>query len=288
MSQDVSEITSYFPESFNIAGYINKSETLQNLLHLNVNLSKIEKRPHIVHKILKLDFEKDIKNQILFLKDYVGIENIGNYITKNPLILCESLEDLQVRINYLRSKKFKSQDILHIIQKNPFWLMFSTIRIDRRLGYFQQKFNLCGDEVRLLATKQPKIITYKLHYINTNTFVLTEEMGFKANEVKQLILHKPNIWLTSQKSLLERFNYLHNIIKVPHLTILHYPNVLLCRNFRVKQRHLFLKSLGRAQYDCNKENYIPIKALVEDTDLEFCKTYAKCNVDDFNIFLKTL
>lgn len=124
MSQDVSEITSYFPESYNIAGYINRSETLQNLLHLNVNLSKIEKKPHIVNKILKLDFEKDIKNQILFLKDYVGIENIGNYITKNPLILCESLEDLQVRINYLRSKKFKTQEIMHIILKNPFWLMF--------------------------------------------------------------------------------------------------------------------------------------------------------------------
>lgn len=105
---------------------------------------------------------------------------------------------------------------------------------------------------------------------------------------KKCYFTKNIYFVTGQKSLLERFNYLHNIIKVPHLTILNYPNVLLCRNFRVKQRHLFLKSLGRAQYDCNKENYIPIKALVENTDLEFCKTYAKCNVDDFNIFLKTL
>lgn len=64
--------------------------------------------------------------------------------------------------------------------------------------------------------------------------------------------------------------------------------MLLCRNFKVKQRHQFLKSLGRAQYDPSKENYVPVKALVEGTDLEFCKNYAKCNIDDLNTFLKTL
>lgn len=62
----------------------------------------------------------------------------------------------------------------------------------------------------------------------------------------------------------------------------------MCRNFRVKQRHTFLERLGRAQYDPKKENFVPIMALVEDTDIEFCKNYAKCNVSDFNIFLKTL
>lgn len=70
--------------------------------------------------------------------------------------------------------------------------------------------------------------------------------------------------------------------------LVQYPEVLLCRNFKVKQRHLFLQKLGRAQYDPKKENYVPIMALVENTDTEFCKNYAKCNVDYFNAFLKTL
>lgn len=123
-SEDVSEIRPYFPESFNIAAYVNNSETLQNLLHLNVNLSKIEKRPHVVNKILKLDFERDMKSHISFLKDYVGLDNTGKFLTKNPLILCEPLEDLQVRINYLKSKRFTINEIQQIIIKNPFWLMF--------------------------------------------------------------------------------------------------------------------------------------------------------------------
>lgn len=74
---------------------------------------------------------------------------------------------------------------------------FSSVRIDRRLGYFQQKFNLCGNEVRQLSTRQPKIITYNLHHINTNTFVIKEEMGFNDVEAKHLILFKPNLWLIS-------------------------------------------------------------------------------------------
>lgn len=70
--------------------------------------------------------------------------------------------------------------------------------------------------------------------------------------------------------------------------ILLHPEVLLCRNFRVKQRHLLLKKLGRDQFDPKKENYVPITALIEGTDADFCKLYAKCSVSDFNVFLKTL
>lgn len=80
-------------------------------------------------------------------------------------------------------------------------IIFSSLRIDRRLGYFQQKFNLCGNEVRQLSTRQPKIITYNLHHINTNTFVIKEEMGFDDEETKQLILIKPKLWLISMHYL---------------------------------------------------------------------------------------
>lgn len=77
-------------------------------------------------------------------------------------------------------------------------------------------------------------------------------------------------------------------MKISHQTIKQSPEVLMCRKFRIKQRHLFLEKLGRSQYDPQKENYIPIKSLVEDSDTEFCKKIAKCSVNDFNTFLKTL
>ncbi|CAK1549846.1 unnamed protein product [Leptosia nina] len=166
--------------------------------------------------------------------------------------------------------------------------MFSTLRIDKRLGYFQKKFSLTGNEVRYLTTKQPQLITYNLHHVTTNTFVIREEFGFNDNEVKELLLKKPKLWMMNQKILLERFNFIHNIMKIQHESILQNANILTYRNFIVKQRHLFLQKLGRAQYDPMKENYINLDALCNGTDIEFCAKYAKCNVQDFNTFLKTL
>lgn len=122
--EDLSTVTPYFSNTFNLAAYINQSETLKNLVDLNVNISKIEKKPYIVERFLKLDFEKDMKNHIIFLNNYIDMEDLGSFLTKNPMIFCEPLEDLQVRVNYLYSKGFQESQIQRIIVKNPFWLMF--------------------------------------------------------------------------------------------------------------------------------------------------------------------
>ncbi|CAD0196218.1 unnamed protein product [Chrysodeixis includens] len=287
-SEDLSHITPYFSNTFNLAAYVNNSDTLKKLVDINVDLSKIEKKPYIVNKILKLDFENHMKEHIVFLNDYIGLDEVGNFLTKNPLILCEPIQDLQVRVNYLESKGFQNDQIKRIISWNPFWLMFNTIRIDRRFGYYQKSLQLTGKEVRDLTTRQPKLITYNLHHVKCNMFVIKEEMGFEDEEMKNMVLNKPKLLMMSQQTLLERFNYLHNVMQISHRTILKYPEVLFSRNFKIKQRHLFLSKLGRAQYNPTKENYIPIKSLVLDTDAEFCNNIAKCSVYDFNLFLKTL
>ncbi|NP_001380777.1 transcription termination factor 3, mitochondrial isoform X1 [Bombyx mori] len=286
--KDLSDVTPFLSNTFNLAAYVNHSKTLQNLIDLNVNISKFEKKPYIIEKLLKLDFEKNMKSHIVFLSDYVNMEQMGEFFTKNPMIFCEHLEDLKTRVNYLESKRFSDSEIKRIISKNPYWLNFSTIRIDRRFGFYQQYFDLSGKNVRCLATTQPKLITYNLHHVKCNTFAIKEEMGFKDEEIKLLLLNKPKLWMINQRMLIERFNYIHNIMKIPHTTILENAGVLLSRVFRIKQRHLFLQSLGRAQYDPKKVNYVPIKALVEKSDVEFCNNFAKCDIDDFNMFLKTL
>lgn len=195
------DITPYFPPTFNLAAYVNKSDTLKELIKLGVNLNAIEKRKGLPQFLLKLDFEKDIKNHLLFLHD-AGIppSSLGELITKNPLLFKEDIDDLQIRVNYLESKKFEMTEISRIIEVNPFWLMFNTQRIDRRLGYFQKQFKLNGNQVRTLAVKQPKLITYNLEHIRVNSFSIKEEMGFNADEVKELLLKKPRLWMISKKN----------------------------------------------------------------------------------------
>lgn len=183
--------------TFNLAAYVNKSETLQQLIKLGVDLSKIEKRKGLPQFILKLNFDNDIKPRLLFLHHTIGInpDLFGWFITKNPLIFKENLEDIQIRLNYLQSKQFTPQQITTIIEKNPFWVMFKTQRIDQRLGFFQKTFKLDGDEIRALVTKQSKLITYNMKSINLISFSIREEMGFNNDEIKTLLLNMPKIWM---------------------------------------------------------------------------------------------
>lgn len=121
--EDVSHVAPYLKPTFNFAAYVNKSETLQQLVKLGVDLHKIEKSLEAVPFILKLDFERDVKNHIRFLHDHgVELDTIAEIFTRNPFILKERLDDLVVRINYLRYKRFDNEMIKRILNINPFWL----------------------------------------------------------------------------------------------------------------------------------------------------------------------
>ncbi|XP_049850096.1 transcription termination factor 3, mitochondrial isoform X2 [Schistocerca gregaria] len=288
-TEDLSTYAPYFKPAFNFAAYVNKSPTLQQLVKLGVDLHRIEKSRNSPEYILQLDFERDMSKHIRFLHD-VGVppDALGAFITKNPYIFKENLDDLSTRLNYLQYKKFTADGIARIVTTNPYWLIFSTKRIDRRLGHFQKTYNLSGPELRMLAQKQPKLITYNLHKVKESTFAIKEEMGFSDEEIKKMLLSTPRLWIISQKSLLSRFHFVHNVMKVPHEQIAASSKILTCREFRVRQRHLFLVALNRAQYNPKKESYISLENLVSGTDTEFCDTIAKASVQTYNEFLKTL
>lgn len=200
ISKDLYTVSPPLQPTFNLAAYVNKSETLQQLIHLGVDLSKIERKKGVPQYLLKLDFEKDMKDHIRFLHEVCGLpmEVFGTVLTKNPMIFKENLLDLDTRVNYLKSKMFKPMEITRIATVNPYWLMFRTQRIDRRLGYFQKKFKLTGLEVRKLTVKQPQVITYHLESVETNTFSIREEFGFSPDETKLLVLQTPRILMMSK------------------------------------------------------------------------------------------
>lgn len=203
--EDVSDFAPYMKPSFNFAAYVNKSETLQKLVKLGVDLSKLEKKTDVPEYILGLDFEKDMKGHIFFLHK-LGVEpdSLGRYLTKNPYIFKEELGNLTVRINYLKSKAFTDEMISCIVVKNPYWLNYETRRIDGRLGYFQNKFGLGGNEIRILATKESRLITYNLNHVTLNTFSIKEEMGFDDEQIKKMLLDKPKLWMISMFFLCKR------------------------------------------------------------------------------------
>jgi len=182
--------------TFNLAAHVNNSVTLQQLLSLGVDLNSIERRKGLGDFVLKLDFEQNVKPYLTFLADQgVSPDDFGKMITKNPLLFKEDLDDLQTRMEYLKSKRFSDEARQRILTHNPYWLMFSTRRIDRRLGYFQKEFYLSAHDLRLLATKEPRLITYNMEHIRKSVFTLREEMGFSSKELQSLIVRKPRLMM---------------------------------------------------------------------------------------------
>lgn len=94
--------------------------------------------------------------------------------------------------------------------------------------------------------------------------------------------------ILGQESILSRFEYLHNTMKISHEQMLKMPKILFARKIRLEQRHLFLVKLGRAQYDSKKENYVSLDNLDSGSDSDFCANVAKASIQAYNTFLKSL
>lgn len=75
---------------------------------------------------------------------------------------------------------------------------------------------------------------------------------------------------------------------IPHEAIAKVPQILTTRRFRLENRHQFLKSLNKNQYDPKRENYVGLLSLIEGEDADFCSNVAKVTPETYNVFLKTL
>ncbi|KAM4027285.1 transcription termination factor 3, mitochondrial isoform 1-T2 [Anomaloglossus baeobatrachus] len=277
------------PASFTLRDYVDSSETLQKLVMLGVDLSKLEERPNVGTFLLKLDFEKDISKILFFLKD-VGVEDnqLGAFLTKNPFIFSEDLDNLHKRVAYLSSKKFSRHAIARIVSRAPYLLNFSVERLDNRLGFFQKELGLSGEKTRELVTRLPRMITGSLEPIRENLKVFEIEFGFRRNEIQQIALRVPKMLAGNKKKLTETFDYVHNTMGIPHHIITHFPQVFNSSLLKLKERHEFLTFLGRAIYDPKEPNYISLDKLVSVPDQTFCEEIAKSSTQDFEQFQKNL
>ncbi|KAJ8683550.1 hypothetical protein QAD02_019342 [Eretmocerus hayati] len=286
--EDLSDFGPGLSPTFNVAAYADKAELIQEYVKLGVNLYKIEKDQDCMRALLTVDLKEELPKYIQFLHDCgVPADRLGDVITKSPMVLKENMDDLKTRIRYLRAHDFSRASIARIVTDNPTWLTWSTKHIDERLGHFQNEFNLSGSEVRFVATRQPRLITYNFKKIHEATFATREQMGFDRRLTKFLLISKPRLWMISRRKVVAAFDYAHNVMNLSHLLLAQQADVLTCRKNRLQSRHEFLKSLKLDQYDPKKPNYIAPKTIVYGSDAEFCRDLAKTAVDTYNLFLRT-
>lgn len=73
-----------------------------------------------------------------------------------------------------------------------------------------------------------------------------------------------------------------------HFPILLFLQVFNSKYLRIRERHMFLDYLGKAQYDPTLPNYVSLDLLVLLTDDAFCTTLAMATLEDFSEFQKTI
>ncbi|XP_038052068.1 transcription termination factor 3, mitochondrial-like [Patiria miniata] len=284
-------IQPYLPtESLTLATYVDHSPTLQKLVELGVDLSKVEKKAKIGNMLIKMDFDRHMKDKIILLHS-VGMTSatgLGRFLTINPFFLTEDLENLKTRLRYLRSKKFSEDAITQVLNRAPYFLSFSVERVDSKLGFYQKELSLTGNELRNIITKTPKLVTFKIQRVKENIFVCRQQLGFTTFELKNLILKEPKLLLRGKEKLIGMFDYLHNHMGIPHKQILKNPTVFNGRVFRMQERHQFLRFHGRAQYDPTQPGYVALERLAKLPDDVFCQEIAKSSKEEYDNFLKTL
>ncbi|XP_041360524.1 transcription termination factor 3, mitochondrial-like [Gigantopelta aegis] len=273
----------------NLAALVDKSASLSELVKLGVDLSEVEKVDGAADMIAKLDFENDIRPYLLFLSD-VGVpgDRLGHYLSKNPLLLEKEIPDLQSKIGYLESKRFTPDAIARIVCKCYVFLVLPLKMVDAKLGYLQTRFQLTGSEVRSVVTRLPKLIAWKTDRLMDTVFYMKEFLGFSESEIKEILLAQPKVFLTNKYSLGKKFDYLHNVMGMDHKKLVQWPNIFRTRLHLLQQRHGYLESVSRAQYDPATEHYISLKALVGSRERDFCEHLAKTTVSHYRNYLKTL
>ncbi|XP_054756723.2 transcription termination factor 3, mitochondrial-like [Lytechinus pictus] len=276
------------PETYALASYVDHSETLQKLVRMGVDLSKVESRKGVATMLMKMDFDRDIKDKLSFLH-HTGVpgEQLGSFVTKNPFILGEDVRNLEARVHYLHQKGFSETAISQIVCRAPYFLNFSVERIDNKLGYFQQLLSFSDSKVREIITRCPKLVTMKVSRPKENLFVLEFQCGFSKVALRSMVLKEPAMMLRGKHRLISTFDYLHNVLEIPHKTFLKSPEIFLGQVNRVKDRHKYLTLLGRNKYDPKEPGYVPLMSMFKLPDEAFCKDIARTSLGEYERFLKT-
>lgn len=123
-SSDLADLPSPKPvqPSYNLATYVKQSEVLQKLLSFGVDLSAVEKIPEAADFIVQAKWESDIQPRLLFLHD-IGVADVdlGRVLTKNPLALKKSIEEMQVLAKCSNVQALKAVNILPLFYaSHPF------------------------------------------------------------------------------------------------------------------------------------------------------------------------
>jgi len=247
-------------------------------------------QPNVKAKyILTLNFERDCIQHLVFLNE-LGIKNkdLAQFLSYNPWIFKETIEDLNVRINYLESKGFNQENIRNILIRAPFLLNLSTKMLETKLNWFRNKFHLINNEIHDFVIRAPKLLSLPLQDISNTYFNMHTKLNFEYLELNKLFKQYPKLFIYDYKLIELNFDFLYNEMNISRQRLIDYPPILKQSFQQLRTRCLYLKYLNRQQFDPTKPNFISLKDLCLKTNDLFCQYVTKTSIQHYLNFMKTL
>ncbi|UJR15260.1 hypothetical protein I4U23_002215 [Adineta vaga] len=277
------------PFTFDLAYLINESETLKRFVEMGVDIYRWN-QPNIKAKyVLTLNFERDCVQHLVFLNE-IGIKNksLAQFLSYNPWIFKETIDDLRVRINYLESKGFNPENIRDMTLRAPFLLNLSTKTLDTKLHWFRKKFHLTEQDSHEFVLRAPKLLTLPLQDISDTYFKMKTHLGFESTDLTRIFNQYPKLFIYDYKLIELNFDFLYNEMNISRQRLLDYPPILKQSFQQLRTRCLYLKYIKRQQFDPTKPNFVSLKDLCMKTNELFCQYVTKTTSEHYLNFMKTL
>ncbi|CAF3493025.1 unnamed protein product, partial [Rotaria sp. Silwood2] len=277
------------PFTFDLAYLINESPTLKRFIEMGVDVYRWNQPNTKAKYILTLNFERDCIPHLVFLNE-LGIKNkhLSQYLSYNPWIFKEPLDDLRVRINYLESKGFNQDNIRDILIRAPFLLNLSTKMIDTKLNWFIKKFHLNDNDIYEFVIRSPKLLTLPLQDISNTYFNMHSLLGFEHVQLQKIFRQYPKLFIYDYKLIQLNFDFLFNEMNITRQRLMDYPPILKQSFQQLRTRCLYLKYIKCNQFDPTKPSFVSLKDLCLKTNDLFCQYVTKTSMQHYLNFMKTL
>lgn len=282
--------------SRSLAPYANHVPLLRVLVDVGVDLFEIEcKFPAVPRHLLRLTYP-EARTKIRWLVS-IGFtpETLGDYLTRNPFVLLQNLDDMKARVNYLESIKFTRKEIFKLVSEFRFWLNIDVKSTEKRLDTVTGMFGLRKSMMRMVLVKEPRLLMFGLGPIKRIWDLLTKEFGLSPEQVKNMLLEDPRLFIMDSRILIANFGYASRVMGIAPAALALTPLILRVAPHALRSRHEFLRTLGRARYAETQpvgkglapNEIVSLTDLLLASDAEFAERAAKVTAASYDIYLRT-
>ncbi|XP_067933783.1 transcription termination factor 3, mitochondrial-like [Watersipora subatra] len=274
------------PRSTTLADLVKYSSDLQRLIALGVSLRDVESKEGAAELVANIKYYPQVDEVVTLLRA-VGVERIGDVISRCPFLLAEGAESLRLKLMYLSSRRFSRTQITRLVTTQPCWLLEGLTEVDAKLAAVKQIFQLSNGELRDVVSRSPKVALLDTLLLQRFKVILNAAYDLEPLQIKALVIGCPSATRIGERNLRQRMDYLTETMHLSKEQILAWPSILRCRQRIVKERHSVLSHLNLHEYDSSKPGYVSLQRLVSGTDENFCKDVAKIPLNLYYDYIKT-